>query len=62
TPGLKMQQQPDVFIPVGTAGVDHSGRMIRVDNVVTLPLRDLKRSSLPGVAAVTHAILSALAL
>ncbi len=62
TPGLPLPRQPDVYIPVGTAGVDHAGRMIRVDNVVTLPLRDLNRSSLPSVAAVTQAILAALAL
>lgn len=62
TPGLALPRQPDVFIPVGTAGVDHSGRMIRVDSVVTLPLKDLKRSSLPSVAAVAQAMLAALAL
>ena len=35
---------PAVFIPVGTPGVDHAGRLIRVDNVVSLPLKDLGRA------------------
>ena len=33
-----------MFIPVGTPGVDHAGRLIRVDNVVSLPLKDLGRA------------------
>ena len=36
--------EPAVFIPVGTPGLDHAGRLIRVDNVVSLPLKDLGRA------------------
>ena len=60
TPGLPLPSQPAVFIPVGTPGIDHAGRLIRCDSVVTLPLRNLKRSNLPSVANITAAILSAL--
>jgi formylmethanofuran dehydrogenase subunit B len=60
TPGLKLSRTPDVFIPVGTPGVDHAGRQIRVDNVVTLPLKDLGRSNLPSAAAIVAAIEAAL--
>ena len=56
TPGIKLPTPPAVYIPVGTPGVDHGGRIIRVDNVVSLPLRDLGRSSLPKAADVFAAI------
>lgn len=60
TPGLKLAHEPAVFIPVGTPGVDHAGRLVRVDNVVSLPLKDLGRSELPPVAGVLSAIEAAL--
>jgi formylmethanofuran dehydrogenase subunit B len=56
TPGLKLASPPAVFIPVGTPGADHAGRIIRVDNVVSLPLRDLGRSSLPKASDIFAAI------
>jgi formylmethanofuran dehydrogenase subunit B len=60
TPGLRMAQQPAVFIPVGTPGVDHAGTMIRCDNVVSLPMKNLGRSQLPRAADVLAAIEKAL--
>jgi formylmethanofuran dehydrogenase subunit B len=60
TPGLKLAKEPAVFIPVGTPGVDHAGRLIRVDNVVSLPLKDLGRADLPPAADVLAAIEAAL--
>jgi formylmethanofuran dehydrogenase subunit B len=60
TPGLKLANEPQVFIPVGTPGVDHAGRLIRVDNVVSLPLKDLGRADLPVAADVLAAIEAAL--
>ena len=60
TPGLKLASEPAVFIPVGTPGVDHAGRLIRVDNVVSLPLKDLGRADLPRAADVLSAIEAAL--
>jgi formylmethanofuran dehydrogenase subunit B len=60
TPGLKLAKEPQVFIPVGTPGVDHAGRLIRVDNVVSLPVKDLGRADLPPVADILAAIEAAL--
>ncbi len=60
TPGLKFAHTPAVFIPVGTPGVDHAGRLLRVDNVVSLPLKDLGRAALPRVADILAAIEAAL--
>lgn len=60
TPGLKLAHTPAVFIPVGTPGVDHAGRLLRVDNVVSLPLKDLGRAALPRAADILAAIEAAL--
>ena len=60
TPGLKLAGKPNVFIPVGTPGLDHAGRLVRVDNVVSLPLKNLGRADLPPVAEVISAIEAAL--
>jgi formylmethanofuran dehydrogenase subunit B len=60
TPGLVMAQPAAVYIPVGTPGLDHAGRLIRCDNVVSLPLRKLKPSTLPSAAEVLAAIQAAL--
>lgn len=55
-PGMKLEQEPDVFIPVGTPGVDHRGIMFRSDNVVSLPLEQLRTNGLPTLSAVLTAI------
>jgi formylmethanofuran dehydrogenase subunit B len=60
TPGLALTDTPAVFIPVGTPGLDHAGRLVRVDNVVSLPLKDLGRAELPPAADVLSAIEAAL--
>lgn len=60
TPGLEMTQSPAVFIPIGTPGVDHAGRLVRCDNVVSLPLRNLSRATLPSAASVLESIEAAL--
>jgi formylmethanofuran dehydrogenase subunit B len=60
TPGLKLSAPPAVFIPVGTPGLDHAGRLIRCDTVVSLPLRNLQRANLPRVADVLATIEAAL--
>lgn len=60
TPGLAMRKPPAIFLPVGTPGVDHAGRMVRVDSVVSLPLKNLGRSALPRAADVLAAIQAAL--
>lgn len=57
---MKLEKEPDVFIPVGMPGADHKGIMFRTDNVVSLPLEQLRASSLPTLAEVLTAIEQAL--
>ena len=58
--GLKFKQEPEVFIPVGTPGIDHAGRTFRTDGVVSVPLRKLRDSGLPSTFDVLTAIEQAL--
>ena len=60
TPDLNLSSTPAVFIPVGTPGLDHAARLIRVDNVVSLPLKNLGRTELPSAADILSAIQAAL--
>lgn len=60
TPGTTLAATPRVLIPVGTPGLDHAGRLVRCDNVVSLPLKSLDRSTLPSVADVVVSIERAL--
>jgi formylmethanofuran dehydrogenase subunit B len=60
TPGVKPAQTPEVFIPVGTPGVDHRGLLVRCDSVVSLPLKNLGRAKLPIAAEVLASIEAAL--
>jgi formylmethanofuran dehydrogenase subunit B len=54
--GGTFEREPEVFIPVGTPGVDHAGTLFRADRVVALPLRQLRSTALPSVADVLEAI------
>lgn len=47
---------PELFIPVGTPGIDHPGHIFRMDGVVALRLRQLRESGLPSVAEVVREI------
>jgi formylmethanofuran dehydrogenase subunit B len=60
TPDLALKRKPRVYIPVGTPGVDHAGTIVRVDSVVSLPLRKLRQSKLPRAADVLASIEAAL--
>ena len=57
---MKLDHEPEVFIPVGTPGADHKGIMFRSDNVVSLPLDQLRASALPSLGQVLNAIEQAL--
>jgi formylmethanofuran dehydrogenase subunit B len=59
-PDMKLEKEPDVFIPVGMPGADHKGIMFRTDNVVSLPLAQLRASTLPDLGSVLNAIEQAL--
>lgn len=56
-PADRLDRNYPVYIPVGTPGIDHEGQMCRVDNVVSLPLRQVRESTLPSVSAVMQALL-----
>lgn len=58
--GMQFEQEPDVFIPVGTPGIDHVGRTFRTDVVVSVPLRKLRDSGLPSTFDVLTAVEQAL--
>ncbi|NOQ94335.1 MAG: formylmethanofuran dehydrogenase subunit B [Methylophaga sp.] len=54
--GMTFAQEPEVFIPVGTPGIDHAGRAFRTDGVVSVPLRKLRDSGLPSTFDVLTAV------
>lgn len=58
--GMTFEQEPEVFIPVGTPGIDHVGRAFRTDGVVSIPLRKLRDSGLPSTFDVLTAVEQAL--
>ncbi|UOA09950.1 formylmethanofuran dehydrogenase subunit B [Methylobacter sp. S3L5C] len=58
--GMTFATEPDVFIPVGTPGIDHVGHAYRMDNVVAIRLKKLRDSGLPSTAQVLNAIEQAL--
>ena len=58
--GMVFDKQPDVFIPVGTPGIDHAGHAYRLDNVVAIRLKKCRDSGLPSTADVLNAIEQAL--
>jgi formylmethanofuran dehydrogenase subunit B len=58
--GMIFEQEPTVFIPIGTPGIDHVGHAYRMDNVVAIRLKKLRDSSLPSTAQVLTAIEQAL--
>ncbi|HQS08495.1 MAG TPA: formylmethanofuran dehydrogenase [Xanthobacteraceae bacterium] len=58
-PHTEFPREPDVFIPVGTPGVDHAGQVFRMDSVVCLPLVKLREAGLASVAQAAAAILQA---
>ncbi len=58
--GMTFDREPDVFIPVGTPGIDHAGHAYRTDNVVAIRLKKLREAGLPSTAQVLAAIEQAL--
>jgi formylmethanofuran dehydrogenase subunit B len=58
--GMIFEQEPEVFIPIGTPGIDHAGHAYRMDNVVAIRLKKLRHSGLPSTAEVLNAIEHAL--
>ena len=52
---------PEVFIAVGTPGLDHAARLVRTDAVVSLHLAAQRTTALPAVAEVLAAMAARLA-
>jgi formylmethanofuran dehydrogenase subunit B len=55
---MPLIQTPEVFIPIGTPGIDHTGHAYRTDSVVAVPLCKLRDSGLPSTAEVLYALLA----
>ncbi|HID80997.1 MAG TPA: formylmethanofuran dehydrogenase subunit B [Chromatiales bacterium] len=51
-PATQFKRLPEIFIPVGIPGIDHTGHTFRMDGVVTLPLHKLRETSLLSAADV----------
>ena len=60
-PDMQFEKQPDVFIPVGVPGVDHTGTMFRMDSSVAMPLKKLRNSELLSLSDVLSQIEAKLA-
>ena len=59
-PGTAFPEEPAVFIPVATPGIDHPAHVFRSDTVVALRAGGLIDRGLPDVATVLKAIAAAL--
>lgn len=59
-PATQFAQEPAVFIPVATPGIEIKGIQFRSDSSVALPLQQLRQTTLPSVANVLAAIESGL--
>ena len=57
---IKFEHHPEIYIPVGIPGIDHSGSIFRMDNVVALPLKKLRENNLPNLSQVIHLIMDKL--
>jgi formylmethanofuran dehydrogenase subunit B len=57
TPDTKLNFKPDVFIPVSTPGVDHTGQLFRTDSVVALPLKQVRQSPYASVNSILKQVI-----
>jgi len=55
-PNTHFEQEPDVFIPVATPGLDCGGTLFRVDGSVTLPLKKIRETELPTLGEIIRQI------
>ena len=51
-PSHPQKNNVDIFIPIGTPGLDHNSHLLRIDKVVTMPLKKIRNISLPSVEQV----------
>ena len=55
-PTHSQKNKVDIFIPVGTPGLDHNSHLLRVDKVVSMPLKKIRNISLPSVEQVLNKV------
>ena len=55
-PTHPQKKDVDIFIPVGTPGLDHNSHLLRIDKVVSLPLKKIRNISLPSVDFVLNKV------
>ena len=55
--GTKLNFKPDVFIPISTPGIDHTGQIIRTDSVVSLPLKKVRQSPYESVPSILKQVI-----
>ncbi len=55
-PDIKIGYKPEVFIPIATPGLDHSGQLFRTDNIVSLPLKQIRDVKLPSAREILTTI------
>ena len=55
-PTHPQKKDADIFIPVGTPGLDHKSHLLRVDKVVSVPLKKIRNISLPSVDLVLNKV------
>ena len=53
-PSHPQKKDVDIFIPVGTPGLDPNSHLLRIDKVVSLPLKKIRNISLPSVDYVLN--------
>ena len=54
--GITHHKKPEVFIPVGTPGLDNTGQLFRTDNIVALPLKKLREYGRPSVSHILNSL------
>lgn len=63
-PAMRLEREPEVFVPVGVPAFDHPSHLFRSDKVVAIHYEAKStsaRPALPGVAATVQALLAQLA-
>jgi len=53
-PNSSFSSVPDIFIPVGTPGIDYDGIMFRTDNVVSVALKKIREIKLPSIEDIIN--------
>jgi formylmethanofuran dehydrogenase subunit B len=56
-PSMAFTHEPDVFIPVGTPGIHHTGHFVRADKVVIMRLDKCAQNTLASVATIATRML-----